>query len=87
VREGHLAELFEAAGLKDIEDSVLTVTVPFATFDDWWEPYTLGVGPAGDHVAKLEDAARQDLRERCAQLLPVAPFEIAASAWCVRARP
>jgi SAM-dependent methyltransferase len=87
VREGHLAELFDAAGLKDIEDSVLTVTVPFATFDDWWEPYTLGVGPAGDHVANLDDAGRQELRDRCAALLPAAPFELSASAWTVRARP
>jgi SAM-dependent methyltransferase len=85
VREGHLAELFDAAGLTDIEDSVLTVRVPFASFEDWWEPYTLGVGPAGDHVAKLGDATREELQARCAALLPVAPFEIAASAWCVRA--
>ena len=84
-REGHLAELFDAAGLTDVEDSVLTVTRAYATFDDWWEPYTLGVGPAGAHVAKLDDAARQDLRDRCAALLPAAPFEIAASAWTVRA--
>jgi SAM-dependent methyltransferase len=86
-REGHLAELFDAAGLKDIEDSVLTVTVPYATFGDWWEPYTLGVGPAGAHVAKLGDAAREKLQAACARLLPPAPFEIAASAWTVRARP
>ena len=84
-REGHLAELFDAAGLKDIEDSVLTVTVPFATFEDWWEPYTLGVGPAGDHVAKLGDADREALQAACARLLPAAPFEMAASAWSVRA--
>jgi SAM-dependent methyltransferase len=87
VREGHLAELFDAAGLKDIESTVLTVTVPFATFDDWWEPYTLGVGPAGDHVAKLGDAAREQLQARCAALLPAAPFELPASAWTVRAHP
>jgi SAM-dependent methyltransferase len=85
VREGQLAELFDAAGLTDIESSVLTVSVPFATFDDWWEPYTMGVGPAGDHVAKLGDAAREDLQAACARLLPAAPFEIAASAWTVRA--
>jgi SAM-dependent methyltransferase len=85
-RQGDLNQLFDAAGLQDIEDSMLTVTLPFATFDDWWGPYTLGVGPAGAHVAKLDDSARQDLRDRCAELLPAAPFEIAASAWAVRAR-
>lgn len=85
-REGHLAELCDAAGLKDIEDAALTVTVPFATFEDWWEPFTFGVGPAGAHVVQLDDAGRESLRACCAQLLPTEPFEIAATAWCVRAR-
>ena len=86
VREGHLAELCEAAHLKDIESMSLTVTVRFATFNEWWEPFTLGVGPAGAHVAQLDEAQRDGLRGRCAQLLTPSPFEIAASAWCVRAR-
>ena len=86
VREGHLAELCEAAHLENIEPMSLTVTVGFSTFDDWWEPFTLGVGPAGAHVARLDEAQRDDLRRRCARLLPSPPFEIAASAWCVRAR-
>ncbi|MBA3310503.1 MAG: methyltransferase domain-containing protein [Nocardioidaceae bacterium] len=84
-REGHLAELCEAAGLQRIEPSVLTVSVRFATFADWWEPFTLGVGPAGAYVARLDDSRRDALRTRCAQRLPPAPFEVDASAWCVRA--
>ncbi len=85
-REGHLVELCEAAGLQDVEPSTLTVPVRFATFADWWEPFTLGVGPAGGYVARLDGPRRAALRERCAQRLPPAPFEIRASAWCVRAR-
>jgi ubiquinone/menaquinone biosynthesis C-methylase UbiE len=85
-REGHLAELSQAAGLNDIESSALTVSVRFATFDEWWESFTLGVGPAGAHVAQLDESGRDTLRARCAQLLPPAPFEVTASAWCVRAR-
>jgi len=85
-REGHLAELFEAAGLEHIEPTSLTVRVRFATFTDWWEPFTLGVGPAGAYVARTDESLRGLLRARCAQLLPPAPFEIPASAWCVRAR-
>jgi len=85
-REGDLAELCGAAGLKDIEPTSLTVTVGFPTFADWWEPFTLGVGPAGAHVARLNEAQREVLRSRCQQLFPTAPFEIAASAWSVRAR-
>ena len=85
-REGHLAELFEEAGLTHIEPTSLTVTVRFPTFADWWEPFTVGVGPAGAHVALLDDAQREALRSRCEQLMPPAPFEIPASAWCVLAR-
>jgi len=40
-REGHLAELCESAGLQHIEPTTLTVRVRFATFADWWEPFTL----------------------------------------------
>ena len=80
-REGQLAELFDRAGLHDVESGVLTVYVELATFDDWWQPYTFGVGPAGAHVLGLSDEQREQLRDRCAQLLPRAPFEIAASAW------
>jgi SAM-dependent methyltransferase len=86
-REGHLAELFTAAGLHEIEPGVLTVRVGFASFDDWWEPFTLGVGPAGDYVAQLDAAGRAELRNRCARLLPAGgPFEIVASAWTARGR-
>ncbi len=85
-REGHLAQLSEAAGLEQIDPTTLTVKVRFATFADWWEPYTLGVGPAGAYVTQLDEARRNAVRTQCAQLLPPAPFEIAASAWCVRAR-
>jgi SAM-dependent methyltransferase len=80
-RAGHLAELFDAAGLSDVEATRLTVRTAFAGFDDWWEPYTLGVGPAGDYVARLAPAARERLRARCAELLPPGGFEIVASAW------
>jgi hypothetical protein len=85
-REGHLAELCEAAGLDHVEPSSLTVSVAFTTFADWWEPYTLGVGPGGAYVTQLDQARREVLQNRCAQLLPPAPFQVTASAWCVRAR-
>ena len=85
-REGHLAELFQVAGLNEVVATSLTVTVPFTTFADWWEPFTLGVGPAGAYVTQLDDVQRDALRTRCQQLLPPPPFQIGASAWCVRAR-
>jgi hypothetical protein len=87
VREGHLAELFAAAGLQHIESTVLTVRVGFASFNEWWEPFTLGVGPAGAYVAQLEATRRDRLRARCAELLPHGtPIEIVASAWTALGR-
>jgi hypothetical protein len=85
-REGHLAELCAAAGLNQITPTTLTVRVGFSTFADWWEPFMLGVGPAGAYLTQLDQARRDRLRTRCAELLPPAPFEVAASAWCVVAR-
>jgi SAM-dependent methyltransferase len=85
-REGQLAELCATAGLSDIESSMLTVRRRYATFDEWWEPFTYGIGPSGAYVAGLDVAHRADLRDRCAEHLPAAPFELAASAWAVRAR-
>lgn len=85
VREGHLAELFGQAGLTVAHATALTVGVRYATFAEWWEPFTLGVGPAGTYVASLADQQRARLRERCQQEL-APPFEISATAWAVTAR-
>ena len=85
-REGQLPEVATAAGLRAVESGELTVEVHYDTFEEWWEPYTLGVGPAGDHVAGLDDAGREALRERCREVLPAAPFDISATAWCARGR-
>ena len=85
-REGHLAQLMREAGLHDVEDSSLTVSVRYASFDEWWEPYTYGVGPAGDYVRGLGDAKRVELRARCEEALGSGPFEVRASAWCARGR-
>jgi SAM-dependent methyltransferase len=82
VREGHLAQLFGQAGLGVTQATALAVEVEHATFDEWWEPFTLGVGPAGAYVASLDAEHRSALRERCrAKLAP--PATISATAWAV----
>jgi SAM-dependent methyltransferase len=83
-RAGHLAELFEAAGLHDVEDTDLAARVEYPSFEDWWEPFTLGVGPAGAYVAGLDAVRREELKERCRKLAPVAPFTLEAIAWAAR---
>ncbi len=83
-REGHLGELFGAAGLVDVQQSSLTVAVEFASFDEWWEPYELGVGPAGAYVQALGTTRREELRELCRARMPEAPFTITGKAWAAR---
>jgi SAM-dependent methyltransferase len=83
-RAGHLAQLFRAAGLHEVEEGVLSVDVEHRSFEEWWEPFTLGVGPAGNYVAGLEPSRQARLRERCRELLPAAPFVVTARAWVAR---
>ena len=83
-REGHLAELFEAAGLREITNATLAADLEHASFEAWWEPFTRGVGPAGSYLAGLDADRRSDLEERCRALLPTAPFVVAARAWACR---
>jgi hypothetical protein len=83
-RAGHLSELFEAAGLRHIEEAALSASVDHPSFDDWWEPFTFGVGPAGAYAQTLDETELSTLRERSRQLLPDAPFTLTAYAWAAR---
>jgi len=83
-REGHLAELFASAGLRAVQETTVSATVEHPRFEEWWEPYTGGVGPAGAHVASLDPEGQARLRETCRGLLPSAPFVLTARAWAVR---
>jgi SAM-dependent methyltransferase len=85
-REGHLAELFAAAGLRELQQSQLSTRVEHPSFEEWWEPFTLGVGPAGAYVTGLPAGDRDRLRELCRSLLPPPPFAVTARAWTVLGR-
>lgn len=80
-RAGDLERLLEGANLTGVRSGELVVRLAHQSFDEWWEPYTYGVGPAGAYVASLPEHARVALRERCRQLLPESPFELEATAW------
>jgi ubiquinone/menaquinone biosynthesis C-methylase UbiE len=83
-RKGQLVELFEGAGLRDVRGAELGATVEYETFDEWWQPYTLGVGPAGAHVRSLGGDELAKLREACRGILPEPPFAVTAHAWAAR---
>jgi SAM-dependent methyltransferase len=84
--EGDIAELLARAGAVEIEQGVLPAKGVYADFEDWWEPYTLGVGPIGAYVRSLDDDRRAALRDAAHDALgkPVGPFTQEARAWFAR---
>jgi SAM-dependent methyltransferase len=83
-REGHLVELFRSAGLRDVEGSVVVADLEMATFDDYWEPFNRGVGPAGAYLQKLDEPDRERIRTRAREIAGREPFTISARAWAAR---
>jgi SAM-dependent methyltransferase len=85
-RDGHLAELLTMVGLRDTRSTSLPIQVEHPSFEEWWEPFELGAGPAGAHVSKLSPSNRARLREACRARLPAGDFAISARAWAALAR-
>jgi SAM-dependent methyltransferase len=81
--EGQLPELFAQAGLTEIEEAALPVTVEHPAFDEWWRPFTLGVGPAGAYFQQLEPAKQQELEQRLREQLGE-PVALETRAWAAR---
>jgi SAM-dependent methyltransferase len=76
------------AGLTRIETSALEIDTVFENFDDYWEPFTLGTGPAPGYAAKLDEAGRSRLQQALATDLAVAAdcrIDLRARAWAVKA--
>ena len=67
-----------------MEETALWASVEHESFEEWWEPFTFGVGPAGGHFAKLTPDRQQALEQRARGLLPAAAFTITARAWAAR---
>ena len=83
-RRGHLTSLFTEAGLQAVAEEEVSASFDYTAFDEWWEPYTLGVGPAGTYARGLSADRLAALRERCRSLLPQGPFTLTVAAWAAR---
>jgi ubiquinone/menaquinone biosynthesis C-methylase UbiE len=83
-KRGELASLLEQAGCRDVEQAEITVTGSSPTFEEWWDPYTLGVGPAGAQLVALDPDRQRLVRERCRELLGSGPIETTATAWAAK---
>lgn len=78
---GEIWQFLTAAGLTDVTETELAVTVTHATFEEWWEPYLHRVGPIGEVFAALSETDLDRLAAACREELGDGPFEITAVAF------
>jgi len=87
-RPDALLSLFESAGLSEVEVTAIDIATPFASFEDYWQPFLGGQGPAPAYAMSLDAPARTRLRDRLRQRLPIqgdGSIALAARAWATRA--
>jgi hypothetical protein len=85
-----LEALFTRAGLHDVEVKAIDIPTLFASFDDYWQPFLGGQGPAPAYVMSLDETARARLRDRIRERLPARAdggISLIARAWAARASP
>ncbi len=83
-----LEKLFASAGLKGVEVKPIDIPTPFADFDDYWQPFLGGQGPAPAYAMSLDEAARARLRDRIRERIPITAngsISLTARAWATRA--
>jgi SAM-dependent methyltransferase len=84
---GPLQQLFESAGLRQVEVRPIDVSTDFRDFDDFWLPFLGGQGPAPSYAMSLTEERRAALRERLRAALPTAldgTIPLEARAWAVK---
>jgi hypothetical protein len=81
-----LVATWQAHGLQDILAADLEVTTTYEDFEDYWLPFTLGVGPGGAYAASLEADGLDRLKDACFEQLgsPNGSFDLTAVAVAVR---
>jgi SAM-dependent methyltransferase len=81
---GDIEARFVRAGLLDVTGGALSARADYADFNDFWEPFTFAVGPAGQFLRSLTATQQQSVRELCQRELPEGPFSLDARAWYAR---
>jgi ubiquinone/menaquinone biosynthesis C-methylase UbiE len=88
-RPDALRQLFESTGLQDVDVRPIEVPTVFRDFDDYWEPFLAGQGPAPSYAMSLGVEHRAALREQIHAGLPVnadGSIPLSARAWAARGR-
>jgi SAM-dependent methyltransferase len=66
-----LLQLFQDAGLRHIETRAVDVPTVFHSFNDYWDPFLGGQGPAPSYAMSLSEDQRAELRELIRSRLPI----------------
>jgi len=61
--EGELRAAFESAGFAGVADTMLTIRMDYANFDDFWHPMVYGQGTFGSFFETLSETTRDRLRD------------------------
>lgn len=83
-----LKQLFVDAELRGVEVKPIDIPTPFASFDEYWQPFLGGQGPAPAYAMSLDEGARARLRDRIRERIPTmanGAISLTARAWAVRA--
>ena len=87
-REGELSALWRQAGLENVHEQPIDLTMRFESFADYWDPFLLGQGPAGAYVRRLDrnklPALRQEIKRRLSLSTEDTPVVLSARVWSVR---
>jgi SAM-dependent methyltransferase len=68
---GAMQALWEGAGLESIETQVIRIPVEFDSFDDFWNSNSVPVGPQGKAINEMSPSAREQLRARLQEQIPI----------------
>jgi SAM-dependent methyltransferase len=79
---GALTGQWRTHGLRDVDEQPLTIDMAFESFDDYWQPFLGGQGPAGVYVSSLAESARHALESRLRARFD--DLTMCARAWAVR---
>ncbi len=85
-RPDALEKVFGDARLEGVEVTSIDIPTPFANFDDYWQPFLGGQGPAPAYAMSLDETARTHLRDCLRERIPstaTGAISLTARAWAI----
>jgi ubiquinone/menaquinone biosynthesis C-methylase UbiE len=66
-----MESIWKFAGLDSIETKLIKISTIYSDFDDFWNSNVVPIGPQGKIIAGLSTSAREELRTRLRDHLPI----------------